>query len=80
MRTAAGFDARVRVTDVTNGRGPVSARSLNGVGTLGARQGDELAVAASGPEAAEALAAVSRLADEGFGELEEHRRRWRRRR
>ena len=71
VRTAAGFDARVRVTDVTNCRGPVSARSLNGVGTLGARQGDELVVGASGPGATAALAAVSRLADEGFGELDE---------
>ena len=42
VRTAAGFDARVEVTDATTGRGPVSARSLNGVATLGARQGDEL--------------------------------------
>ena len=32
VRTAAGFDARVEVADATNGRGPVSARSLNGVG------------------------------------------------
>ena len=71
VRTAAGFDARVRVTDATNGRGPVSARSLNGVGTLGARRGDELVIGASGPEATAALAAVSRLADEGFGEIEE---------
>ncbi len=56
---------------MTNGRGPVSARSLNGVATLGARQGDELALTASGPQAAEALDAVRRLADEGFGELGE---------
>ncbi len=69
VRTAAGFDARVEVADVTNGRGPVSARSLNGVATLGARQGDELALTASGAQAAEALDAVRRLAEDGFGEL-----------
>ena len=68
VRTAAGFDAAVTVADATNGRGPVSARSLNGVATLGARQGDELLVVAEGPEAQEALAAIRRLADEGFGE------------
>ena len=68
VRTAAGFDARVAVTDVTTGRGPVSARSLSGVATLGARRGDELALEASGPQAAEALAAIGRLADDGFGE------------
>ena len=71
VRTAAGFDAGVQVRDATNGRGPVSARSLNGVATLGARQGDELVLTASGTEAAEALDAVRRLADEGFGELGE---------
>ena len=38
VRTAAGFDADVTVADATNGRGPVSARSLNGVATLGARR------------------------------------------
>lgn len=71
VRTAAGFDAGVLVRDATNGRGPVSARSLNGVATLGARQGDELVLTASGTEAAEALEAVRRLAAEGFGELGE---------
>jgi phosphocarrier protein FPr len=71
VRMAAGFDALVLVKDTTNGRGPVSARSLNGVATLGARQGDELVVSACGTDAAEALNAVRRLADEGFGELGE---------
>jgi multiphosphoryl transfer protein len=71
VRAAAGFDADVRVSDLTNGRGPVSARSLNGVATLGARFGDELELTAAGVEAREALAAVRHLADEGFGELAE---------
>ena len=70
VRTVARFDARVQVTDVTTGRGPVSGRSVNGVATLGARQGDELALTASGAQAAEALDAVRRLAEEGFGELD----------
>lgn len=68
VRTAGGFDARVQVTNVTNGRGPANARSLAGVATLGARQGDELLVTAEGRQAEEALAAIRRLADEGFGE------------
>ena len=73
VRTVARFDARVQVTDVTTGRGPVSGRSLNGVATLGARQGDELALTARGAQAAEALDAVRRLAEEGFGELDDAR-------
>ena len=71
VRTAAGFDARVQVTNATNSRGPVSARSLNGVATLGARQGDELVLTATGAQAAEVLDAVRRLAEDGFGELGE---------
>ena len=71
MRAASGFDADVTVADATSGRGPVSARSLNGVATLGARRGDELVVTATGPQAAEALAAIARLAEEGFGEPED---------
>ena len=68
VRTAAGFDAEVTLADLSAGRGPVSARSLNAVATLGVGHGDEILVHASGPQAAEALAAIRRLADEGFGD------------
>ena len=71
VRAASGFDADVSVADATSGRGPVSARSLNGVATLGARRGDDLVVTATGPQATEALAAVARLAEGGFGEPED---------
>ena len=39
VRTAAGYDADVTVVDLTNGRGPASARSLNAVATLGVLAG-----------------------------------------
>jgi phosphoenolpyruvate-protein phosphotransferase/dihydroxyacetone kinase phosphotransfer subunit len=68
VRTAAGFEADVTVANVTAGRGPVSARSLNAVATLGLRRGHEMQVRAAGPQAREALAAVRRLADGNFGE------------
>ena len=71
VRAASGFDADVAVADATSGRGPVSARSLNGVATLGARRGDDLIVTATGPQADQALAAIARLAEEGFGEPED---------
>ncbi|HZK58673.1 MAG TPA: dihydroxyacetone kinase phosphoryl donor subunit DhaM, partial [Cryobacterium sp.] len=73
VRTAAGFDADVTVANVTTGRGPASARSLNAVATLGARHGDEILVRASGPQAEEALAAIRRLADDDFGDPQEAR-------
>ena len=68
VRTAAGFDADVTVSDATSGRGPASARSLNAVATLGVRRGDEIVVQASGREAREALEAIARLAAQSFGE------------
>jgi multiphosphoryl transfer protein len=68
VQTAAGFDAEVTVTNVTAGRGPASGRSLNAIATLGVRQGHEIAVAASGPQAGDALAALEALAARDFDE------------
>jgi phosphoenolpyruvate-protein phosphotransferase/dihydroxyacetone kinase phosphotransfer subunit len=66
VQTAGGFDAEVTVTNVTTARGPASGRSLNELATLGVRQGHEILVAAQGPEAYEALAAVAALAERDF--------------
>ena len=68
VRTAARFEADVTIANVTAGRGPVGSGSLNAVATLGVRQGDEIVVRASGRQAAEALAALSQLAAEDFGD------------
>ena len=67
VELASRFDADLRLGKA--GRpGQVSARSLTGLMTLGARLGDELVASASGPQAGEALAALEALAKEGFGE------------
>jgi phosphoenolpyruvate-protein phosphotransferase/dihydroxyacetone kinase phosphotransfer subunit len=71
VTTASGFDARVTVRDLTNGRGPADARSLNAVATLGVAHGHEIEVAASGPEADAALEAIRALADANFGDEDE---------
>lgn len=68
VQTVGDFDADVSVRNVTMGRGPASARSLNAIATLGVRQGHEIAVAASGPQAGEALAALEALAERDFDE------------
>ncbi|MBA2559553.1 MAG: phosphoenolpyruvate--protein phosphotransferase, partial [Propionibacteriales bacterium] len=60
------FDATVRLTNIRTGRGPVDAASLSRVATLDARQSDRLRVAASGPDAEAALAAVRDLAARAF--------------
>jgi multiphosphoryl transfer protein len=71
VRTAAGFDADVALTDLTTGRGPVNARSLNAVATLGVRCGGDILVRASGPQAEAALVAIERLADDNWGDAPE---------
>jgi multiphosphoryl transfer protein len=64
---AGRFDADLRLAKAGGGDS-VSARSLTGLMTLGARKGDELLASASGPQAHEALAELQKLAGEGFGE------------
>lgn len=66
VQTASGFDALVRISDLTNGRGPADAGSLNAVAVLGATQGHEIEVTASGPQASEAIAAIRALAERDF--------------
>lgn len=63
-----GFDAVVTLTDLDTGKGPVDAGSLSMVATLNAQQGHRVRVGASGPQAAEALAAVEDLAKQNFGD------------
>src|SRR5207247_447572 len=71
VQTAGEFDADVRVTNVTAGRGPVSARSLNAVATLGVTVGQRIEVVARGPQATLAIDAVRALADRRFDEAPE---------
>ena len=68
VQTAASFQADVRVINLTNGKGPVSARSLNAIATLGAVEEHQIRVIASGPEAGTALQALKELVDGNFGE------------
>jgi phosphocarrier protein FPr len=68
VQTAGGFDVEVEVTNVTSGRGPAPGASLNGIATLGVRQGHEILVSARGPQAAEALSALAALAERNFDE------------
>jgi phosphoenolpyruvate-protein phosphotransferase/dihydroxyacetone kinase phosphotransfer subunit len=68
VQTVAAFDASVEVINLTSGRGPASGRSLNGLATLGVRQGHEILVSAHGPQAAAALADLAALAERDFDE------------
>jgi phosphocarrier protein FPr len=68
VETVGRFDAKVTAENLTSPAGPASARSLNGVATLGVRHGHEVLVRATGPQAAEVLSAVRDLAARNFDE------------
>jgi phosphoenolpyruvate-protein phosphotransferase len=68
VKTAATFNADIRVRNVTNGRGPVSAKSLNAIATLGAVIDHQIIISAQGPEAGLALQSLSKMVEGGFGE------------
>ncbi len=68
VQTVGRFDATVTAENVTAPAGPASARSLNGVATLGVQQGHEVLIKATGPQAAQVLAAVRELAERDFDE------------
>jgi len=61
----APFDARL---ELEKGTHRVDPRSLNQLAMLQIRQGDTIRLLATGPQAADALAAFSSLARQGFGE------------
>jgi phosphoenolpyruvate-protein phosphotransferase/dihydroxyacetone kinase phosphotransfer subunit len=61
-------DARVHLTNLTTGNGPVPASSLSRVATLGARQHHEVEVTVTGSQAAEALEQILALAARNFDE------------
>jgi phosphoenolpyruvate-protein phosphotransferase/dihydroxyacetone kinase phosphotransfer subunit len=71
VQTASGFEAKIEVRNLTSGRGPADASSLNAVATLGAAVGHEIEVAAGGPQAAEAIDAIRALAARDFDEVAE---------
>jgi dihydroxyacetone kinase phosphotransfer subunit len=68
VRTAGRFEAEITVRNLTRGGDPVDAKSSLGILTLGAGHGTEIEVAADGPDAAEALAAIRDAVERGLGE------------
>jgi multiphosphoryl transfer protein len=68
VATASRFESRITLRNVTTGSEFVNAKSINQVITLGVRQGHEIAIAAIGPDATAALAALQQLVESNFGE------------
>ncbi len=71
VQAAAGFKASIQVRNLTTGKGPVSAKSLNALATLGAVRDHQIVVSADGPDAGQALQALRTLVEGNFGERAE---------
>ena len=67
VKCAEGFDAEIRVSK--DGQ-TVGGTSIMGLMTLAAAPGCKVELEAEGPEAEAALAALSKLIEEGFGETD----------
>lgn len=67
VATANRFESTIRVR---KDQQEANAKSINQVATLGARQGDEILVSATGPDKREALQAIQALAEDNFGDRE----------
>jgi phosphocarrier protein FPr len=70
VQTAASFEADVQVRNLSKGRGPVSASSLNAIAGLGVGRGDRIAISAAGPQAEQALQALRSLVEVELVEAE----------
>ena len=67
-RAAGGYDADIRIRDLTSERGPVNGASLVGLLSLAAARDHVLRIEATGPDAATAVEELRRLIDDGLGE------------
>jgi dihydroxyacetone kinase phosphotransfer subunit len=68
VKTVGRFDAEVRVTDLSSGKGPASAASLISLMALGAANGSRVRVEATGPDAEAVVRELEELVADGFGE------------
>jgi PTS hybrid protein len=69
VQAVGDYDALVEVTNLTTGTGPVAAKSLIGLLSLGAKQGHRIRLDGRGPDAATAVSALRGLLVDGFGEV-----------
>ncbi len=68
VTTASRFQAEIKLQNLTTQSQIVSAKSINQVMLLGVRQGHQIALTATGEDAAQALASLRKLIEEGSGE------------
>ncbi len=68
VQTAAQFQSDIQIANLTSDRGPVNAKSVLLVLTLGVEKDFQIELTASGPDEQEALDALTQLIQGNFGE------------
>jgi phosphotransferase system HPr (HPr) family protein len=68
VRTAGRFTSTIRVANLSNGKGPVDAKSILSVLPLGVSKGTEIEIIADGDDAEEAVGAIREAVETGLGE------------
>lgn len=68
VETANGFESEINVKNATEDKGPVNAKSILSILTLGVQQNTAIEIEADGPDEQEAIAALKALIDDNFGE------------
>jgi phosphocarrier protein HPr len=68
VQTANKFSAAIKVQNLTAKCGPVDAKSIILVLTLGVMQNHELLIQADGPDAENAIQALCQLVQDNFGD------------
>lgn len=66
VQVAKGFDAEIKVENLTNHKGPINGKSPLHLLMLTALRGHELRISTSGPQGDQALAALVRLVENNF--------------
>ncbi|HLF29339.1 MAG TPA: HPr family phosphocarrier protein [Anaerolineae bacterium] len=70
VKTANSFKSTINARNLTARRGPANAKSILSLLTLGVEQNHAVEVMAEGVDEAEAVAALCRLVESNFGEME----------
>jgi len=68
VKIATSFNADVMVKNLSTGKGPVPANSLNSIAMLGTKKDHQIVIAARGPDARKVIEALKQLAAENFGD------------
>jgi len=68
VKAAAGFHSDIKVTNLTTGSRPVTAKSIIGVLSLGVQCGHRIDISIEGEDEAAAAGALRALVESGLGE------------